>query len=67
MKAILTIEVPDDFKKGNGWKCKLAPTNAIWCVYLSNRCNAENCPLEIQEVRTPEVIVDIGWSKYDGC
>lgn len=29
MKVILTIEVPDDFKKGDGWNCPYSRDIAI--------------------------------------
>ena len=56
MKATLTIEVPDDFNKGDGKKCPLYTgyndidhtTNN--CKYAKKRrCFPCDCPLEIQE------------------
>lgn len=53
MKATLTIEVPDDFKKGECKKCSFygfrrSNTGASprWCIL---GCDYDNCPLEIQE------------------
>lgn len=62
MKVILTIEVPDDFKKGDGWNCPYSRDIAIGgsnftkmievtrsCYLTTNHCNVDNCPLEIQD------------------
>ena len=56
MKATLTIEVPDDFKKGQGkGKCQfyegLEDGDRPFCDWTNKDCNADNCPLEIQYER----------------
>ena len=55
-QAILTIEVPDDFEKGDCKKCsfygfRTSNTGASprWCIL---GCDYENCPLEIEDVAT---------------
>ena len=53
MKAILTIEVSDDFERGDYMNCDYAELPIDTCVYQcvvrGGICNAEDCPLEIQE------------------
>ena len=54
--AILKIEVPDDFKKGDIQMCKYHQMLWIkegdfhdYCLFNRQLCSEENCPLEINE------------------
>lgn len=63
MKATLTIEVPDDWKKGNPDKCFLSEFTLDGCFDIckitTGRCNKNYCPLEIQdECNTNEYYAD---------
>lgn len=54
MKATLTIEVPNDFQRGKGKNvCRfylgLEDGDRPFCDWIDDDCNADNCPLEIQE------------------
>lgn len=53
-KAILMIEVPDDFEKGDYINCDYAELPIDKCVYQctvkGGTCTAEDCPLEIYEI-----------------
>lgn len=57
--ATLTIEVPDDWKRGEHENCNYAKlridtytNNAVYlCSIIECSCNVANCPLEIQEAK----------------
>ena len=67
MKATLTIEVPDDFKKGDCENCPLIPKGSIIrdYAYYCRVLGVWNCPLEIQEKKDCTLEQDLTMLELD--